>query len=280
MRGRGWIAGLAIGVALAALALLVHQANLDTAAATLGLDRLTSLARPPLGQNARVALAAAAVVLGLLFALMLRRSARRDEVDRAEAATEMRHIAPATVRPVAGTPAPTNRDQREEVAQLFASAPQVVIEEKPATEPDHPPGIPHASAIPKPATIAPETIASANIVPEIIAAVPVADAAVPVATAPIETVATNSATHELAAFTARFETIEARMGDMVRQIAELAGLARTAARAPTPTPTASVSHIPPAPVRLRAPDDPARRRAIGAAARALRERLGDAPEPL
>lgn len=326
------ILGLLAGIGLAAAALLGPQAAVDGFATTLGLGRLTPLAQPPLGQNARFALAAAGLVVGLLLAVILGQFARRgrtsrDQGSRDGAAPEMRyesaplpafafapdrarvsdpdlaglpaepiHIADLTAEPVAAMFATTHLETTDAIFEpvepatheppirvlhatmlpetlptpeppLHSGGPITVDPEPPRYEastakPIAPTDVMYAAAMdgsPPPANKAPRQ-ADMSAGP-----VAVSDPAIADSLARVEAALHGLALHGPAPIAARLDAIDARMGQMAQQIAELAGLARMATRTPMPAPAAVAP--------FRAPDDPARRQSIGTAARALRERL-------
>lgn len=96
---------------------------------------------------------------------------------------------------------------------------------------------------------------------------PVLDPAVAESLARVEAAVSALALHGPMPITERLDAIDARMGQIAQQIAELAGLARAASRTPLPAPPSKL------PAKVRAPGDPALRQSIGTAARALRDRL-------
>lgn len=291
MTNIGRIVGLIVGIALAAAAMLAPQAAIDSLGTTLGLDRLTPLAQPPLGQTARLALAAVGLLLGLLLAFVLGRLTRRtvDDPYANNDPLEMRHE-PASWQSPAGSPMAAIRPGLEgngfnaepllvdpgaaqpEIAQVTRPVPEPAQDLKehlmaqeamlPRCEPDNSPvdaplhvgGPITVDPTPMPVAPTPEAVGQTAHDPTLAAKLDRVEAA-------IALLGQRGPAHLFE----RLDAIDARMGQIAQQIAELAGLARTAAR--TPAPAA------PAPIQIRPPDDGARRQSIGSAARALRDRM-------
>ena len=286
MRALLRVLGLLIGVALAAAALLGPQAALDALATKLGLGSLTPLAQPPLGHNARIALAAIGLIFGLLLAFLLGRLARGriegNDARMEDVVTGVRHgPAPSTSatapdhKPradpeLAGLPAgPIHVADvsAEPVPGMFAAAPigstdAPLYSGGPITVDPEPTRIePIAAYIP---TMSNDPLTSPEVSTH---RSPAVDPEISESLARVEAAISALALHGPMPITARLDAIDARMVQIAQQIAELAGLARVASRTPLPAAPSSL------PLQVRTPGDPALRQSIGTAARALRDRL-------
>lgn len=249
---RLWMIALVFAVLLAIGALIAPQAALDEVVVALGLDQTTSLAHPPLGQTARFALAAAALVTGLLLAALLRRGASRRVDPDADVPIGRGPLVAEPSAPRSFTPRFADVSP-EPVAAMFAVSPPE------ADDVAHPEDQPQTLDAPAPAATA-----VAILEPVTIHQPGAAHAT------PLERIEATLARLE-ARGPDRLDAIDARLGQMAQQLAELAALARAVARTPTPVPLVT-------PGQLRSPADQDQRRSIGAAARALRASLGSGPD--
>jgi len=289
MRALLRVLGLLIGVALAAAALLGPQAALDALATKLGLGSLTPLVQPPLGHNARIALAAIGLIFGLLLAFLLGRLARGriegNDARMEDVITGVRHGPAPSTSATAPDHAPRADPELADlpagpihVADLSAEPVPGMFAAAPIGSTDAPlySGRP-ITVDPEPTRIEPiasnttymPTVSNDPLTPPEVSThrFPAVDPEISESLARVEAAISALALHGPMPITARLDAIDARMVQIAQQIAELAGLARVASRTPLPAAPSSL------PLQVRTPGDPALRQSIGTAARALRDRL-------
>ncbi len=270
------IAGLAVGIALATAALIVPGEVLDHAVAVLGLERLTPRAAPPLGQSARLALAASALVFGGVLAWVLGRLFGRPAELEDEDAVFDPPLATAVSdmsgwRTPAQMAAPIAAPVGEEpiVAEVPVAEEPVIVATVPVAPAEEAP----VADTTVPAPLERHEAPALSTEPPTPAPLPVDGAATGDAAARIEAALAALSQHGPIGVSNRFDSLDARLQQMAQQLAEIAGTVRALQR--TPTPLISAQPAAPSARALPPPGDPALRHALAQAARNLRAGLGD-----